>query len=246
MARETVTIESWQDPAMVRQGRPAPFVDFSGFASYADYRAYITKRGKDCFKKNARLRERLAEDFGELVFTLDDTSPDVLDQPAVEVEAARLQTGLPDIYAKPANVEFFHELRRRGALRSSTLRARGRLLSSWLGFVHDRVWSGWVFTFDHYSAFKKYSLGWQLMESLLEECHRSGLAGFDFSTGSSDYKLAYGTHVRVLGDVGHRPLSQQLILKLKTDAKRLLERYPRLRGPVETLARSSKQLLFRS
>src|SRR5262249_30308499 len=161
----------------------------------------------DRFKKNARLRERLAEDFGELVFTLDDTSPDVLDLSIKWKSQQLLDTGLPDIYAKPQNVEFFRELRRRGALRSSTLRVKGRLLSSLLGFVHDKVWSGWVFTFDHDPAFKKYSLGWQLMESMLEECHQSGLSGFDFSTGSSDYKFAYGTHVRILSSVGSRPLS---------------------------------------
>src|SRR3954463_15131767 len=40
VVRETVTIEQWQLPEFARSGRPAPFVDFTGFGSYADYRAH--------------------------------------------------------------------------------------------------------------------------------------------------------------------------------------------------------------
>jgi CelD/BcsL family acetyltransferase involved in cellulose biosynthesis len=234
--RDVVTVEKWQSPDFNRWGKPSPFVDFTGFATYEDYRTHIYKRGRDRFKKNTRLRERLGQDFGELEFTLDDLAPDVLDLSLKWKSQQLRETELPDLFAKPQNTEFFRELRRRNGLRASTLRARGRLLSAWLGFVHEGVWSGWIFTYDHDPALKKYSLGWQLMESMLEECFRSRLKGFDFSAGASDYKFAYGTHVRILGPVGTPNLSR----RLKDDAKRVLQRYPKLLEGARSVVRTAR------
>jgi CelD/BcsL family acetyltransferase involved in cellulose biosynthesis len=244
--RDVVTLETWESAGLAERAKPAPYVDFGGFAKYDDYRAFIVKRSKDRFKKNARLRERLAEDFGELTFTIDDLGADVIDLSLKWKRQQILDTQLPDMYVRPENYEFFHELRRRKTLRASTLRANGRLLSSWLGFVHDGVWSGWIFTYDHDPALKKYSLGWQLMDSMLEECFKSGLRGFDFSVGSSDYKFAYGTHVRVLGTVGRPPLSQRLAERVKEDAKRLLQRYPKVLEGARTIVRNARTRAHRS
>ncbi len=235
VARRVVTMKDWQDDPSGFGMRPAPFVDFEGFARYEDYQAFIAKRTKDRFKKNARLRERLAEDFGELSFSVDDTRADVLDKSLTWKSQQLRDTGLPDVLANPANWEFYRELRRRGVLRASTLRARERLLAAWLGYVHEGYWSGWIFTYDHDPALKKYSLGWQLMESLLKQCHAEGLRGFDFSVGSSDYKLAYGTHVRLLSPHGTLPLGRRVTQQLKAGLKPVLARFPKLLEGARTL-----------
>ena len=216
---------------------PAPFVDFAEYPNYKDYLSFLMKRSKDRFKKNYRLRERLAEDFGQLQFCANDDEPDVLEK-SLEWKSAQLRdTGLPDLFRKPENRQFYYELKRRGVLLSSTLRANGRLLSSWLGYIHEGYWSGWIFTYDHDPALKKYSLGWQLMDSLLQDCHEKQLKGFDFSVGHSDYKMTYGTHVRLLGSVGTRPKREAMLLALRSQVKAKLVRFPKLLETVRQLAR---------
>ena len=80
-----------------------------------------------------------------------------------------------------------------------------------MGFTHDNVWSGWVFTYDHDPELRKYSLGHQLLRSMLEESYRRKHREFDFSIGGEDYKWVYSTHARLLGAIGCPPLRQRMI-----------------------------------
>jgi CelD/BcsL family acetyltransferase involved in cellulose biosynthesis len=230
-------MQEWIANESLRTYRPAPFVDFSEFADYSEYRAFLMKRSKDRFKKNWRLRERLENDFGTLKFTFNDSGDDVLEKSLTWKSAQLRETGLPDLFRKEENWEFYRELKRRGVLLSSTLRANERLLSSWLGYTHNGYWSGWIFTYDHDPALKKYSIGWQLMDSLLQTCHERKLKGFDFSIGHSDYKMTYGTHVRLLGSVGTRPAHQVVLNKLEKLAKSQLERFPSVMARARVVAR---------
>ncbi|NNK91472.1 MAG: GNAT family N-acetyltransferase, partial [Acidimicrobiia bacterium] len=114
---------------------------------------------------------------------------------------------------------------------SSTLRADGRLISVWLGFVHDDVWSGWIFAYDPDPAIRKYSAGKQLLHSMLEESHRLGHREFDFSIGDEDYKWFFATHARVLGPVGQPPISERVrtsAREAKRFTKQVLARHPKL------------------
>ncbi len=243
VALSSVPIAEWSEGA-VRLEKPAPYVDFRGFGSYAEYQAMIFQRGSR-FKKNQRLRERLAEDFGELYFNVHDTAPDVFGLSFAWKSLQLQATGLEDIYADPKNCQFLKMLRDEGVLRCSTLRAGDRLLASWLGFVHEGVWSGWVFAHDPDPELKKYSLGWQLMESLLKECFESGLTGFDFSVGASDYKFGYGTHVRLVAPFGRRSASAALGVQLKAGAKQVLERVPGLLERAREVQNLTKKTLSR-
>jgi len=216
---------------------PGPFVDWTMFASFDDFMNHIKPRGKDLLREAARRRRKLATDFGALSFSMDDTREDVLPN-AIQWKGAQLrETGLTDIFLNPKNIEFFHELRLRGLLTASTLRANDRLLSAWLGFVHDGVWSGWIFTYDHDPLLKKYSVGRQLLHSMLEEGLRQGHREFDFSTGDEAYKWLYSTHARVLGPLGTPPLRQRLCSDAKRLAKTLLTRYPTAMDLSQTLVR---------
>ncbi len=209
---------------------PGPFVDWKMFSTFDHFMEHIKPRGKDLLREAARRRRKLATDYGTLSFTMDDTREDVLPC-AFQWKSAQLrETGLEDIFLDPRNIEYFHELRRRGLLTASTLRARERLLSAWLGFVHDGVWSGWIFTYDHDPLLKKYSVGRQLLHSMLEEGFRLGHREFDFSTGDEAYKWLYYTPARKLGPLGTPPLQQRLLAKAKSSAKKLLAEHPKAHG----------------
>jgi CelD/BcsL family acetyltransferase involved in cellulose biosynthesis len=100
------------------------------------------------------------------------------------------------------------------------------------------VWSGWIFTFDHDPALKKFSLGRQLLHSMLEEGQRQGHRQFDFSTGDEEYKWLYATHARLLGPIGVPPLKQRLIAQAAGPARKLLARYPNALKFARSLSRS--------
>lgn len=73
-------------------------------------------------------------------------------------------------------------------------------MSAWVGFIHEGVWSGWIFTYD--PALKKYSPGHQLLIRMIETSCQLGHREFDFSIGAQDYKLQYASHGRVLAKIG--------------------------------------------
>jgi CelD/BcsL family acetyltransferase involved in cellulose biosynthesis len=81
------------------------------------------------------------------------------------------EMGFPDFFDAPQTLEFLEALRERGLLVSSTLRASGRLVSLWIGYVHEGSWSGWIFAYD--PALKKFSPGHQLLIRMFEETFRA-------------------------------------------------------------------------
>jgi len=56
----------------------APFVDWSGFASFEAYKQWLLKRHKGLVKDRERRGRSLAANHGALTFTVDDTADDVL------------------------------------------------------------------------------------------------------------------------------------------------------------------------
>lgn len=201
----------------------APYVDWSKFPSYGDYKRFLLKGNKSLIRDRERRGRSLAAAHGELMFTADDHQDDVFESARRWKSRQLRESGIADYFSSPQTLEFLGVLRRKGVLVSSTLRASGRLLSVWIGFVHNRSWSGWIFTYD--PSFRKYSVGHQLLSFMLEESHRLGHREFDFSIGSEDYKMIYATHGRLLGSIGHPPLHQRFIAYAKSELK---ERSPRL------------------
>jgi hypothetical protein len=230
--------------------QPAPFVDWSGFDTFEDYESFLQSRSKRLYKDQQRRGRRLAEQFGELEFKMNDPGSDVLEL-AFEWKVQQFHdTGVPNYLADSRNRRYFELLRDNDLLTASTLRGDGRLLSVWLGFVHDGVWSGWIFSYDKDPAFQKFSLGHQLLHSMLKESKRLGHREFDFSIGDEDYKWFYSTHVRVLGPVGTPPLAIRVgsaVRKAKRNVKVALEKYPSLLRGATLLAgtmRRQKNLML--
>lgn len=215
----------------------APFVDWRGFAGFAAYKDHLAARAKGLIKDRERRARALAAQHGTLTFTADDCAKDVMEF-ARHWKSAQLQaTGHPDYFADPRTLRFFEALRARNALTVSSLRAGGTLVSVWIGFIFETVWSGWVFTYD--PAFRKFSAGHQLIAAMLEDSFARGHREFDFSEGAEDYKLLYATHARVLGDLGRPPLLRAAIRFAKSG---LFGLSPSLLKAVQDFKRSIAQV----
>lgn len=251
VVRDVIETSQW-DPEKHQDLQPAPFVDWSRFGTFEDYEAFLQTRSKRLYKDQQRRGRRLAEQFGDLEFQMNDPGSDVLEL-AFEWKVRQFHdTGAPNYLADSRNRRYFELLRENDLLTASTLRGDGRLLSVWLGFVHEGVWSGWIFSYDKDPALQKFSLGHQLLHSMLRESKRLGHREFDFSVGDEDYKWFYSTHVRVLGPVGTPPFAIRVgsgIRQAKRRAKAALERYPGLlRGAISlagTLRRQKNLMLER-
>jgi hypothetical protein len=178
----------------------APFIDWTRFACFEDYREQLLTRHRGLVRDRERRGRALASQHGKLTFTMDDQREDVLALARAWKGQQLNGIGFPDFFDDPQTMEFFACLRERGLLVCSSLRAGGRLVSTWIGFVHQGAWSGWIFTYD--PVFKKYSAGHQLLIRMIEESYRLGHHEFDFSIGAPDYKMFYATHGRLLGSIG--------------------------------------------
>ncbi|HXY05941.1 MAG TPA: GNAT family N-acetyltransferase [Burkholderiaceae bacterium] len=192
----------------------APTVVWSHFASWTEYLELLRKRR--VLPDDQRRRRRLEELLGPLEFKVDDTKDDVLPTCFSWRMARDRSEGYSDIiFAREENRAFFYELRARGLLRASTLRANGQLLAIWLGVVYLQRWSGWVFAFNPEPSLAKYSLGRQLLFPMLEESYRAGDKEFDFSIGAEAYKLFFATHVRAVGLLGTPTIREQIEVHVK-------------------------------
>jgi hypothetical protein len=189
-----------------RNGRElAPFVDWSRFSGFDHYYDRLLHRHHGLMRDRERRGRALVSRFGNLTFTLDDRAEDVAALVPVWKGSQLRSNGLPDFFTDPRTMAFFNYLRRRGHLTTSTLRAGGRLVSAWIGFIHQGTWSGWIFTYD--PALKKYSPGHQLLIRMLQASYETGHGEFDFSIGAQDYKLQYASHGRVLASIGSPSLA---------------------------------------
>ncbi len=239
VVRGAVDLAAWESGSKDKL-LPAPYLDWSLFPAFDDYRKFIKGRRRDSVRKLERLRRRMTEKFGELQFRADDTQSDVLAFAGRWKSQQLRATGEADYFADPKTIEFFELLRARGLLASSSLRtADGQLLSAWLGAIHDNVWSGWIFTYDHTPEIAYFSPGHQLVQSMLEESHRRGHREFDFSIGSSEYKWMYASHVRLLGWLGQPPLTQRILEHTRWQARKYASNSPTLRS----VARSVKRIV---
>lgn len=209
VSRGVIPVESWNDHEH-RGLVLAPFVDWSRFGSFADYQEHLLARHRGLVRDRERRGRALAAQFGALTFAIDDPQEDVLECARRWKGGQLREIGFPDYFDDPRTMAFLQALRARGNLVSSTLRAGGRLVSLWIGFIHEGSWSGWIFAYD--PAFKKYSPGHQLLIRMLEESHRLGHREFDFSGCAQDYKLLYATHGRLIGDIGKPSPMRALLL----------------------------------
>lgn len=240
VSQGTIDIAQWKaDDAAGTE--LAPYVDWSQFRSFDAYKSLLMTRQKGMVRERERRRRRLVEQLGELTFLMNDNADDVLESARSWKRQQLRETGHSDFFADPRALLLLKRLRDKGLLTSSTLRARGRLLSVWVGFVHDGVWSGWVFAYD--PSLRKFSVGHELLNSMLEESFQRGHREFDFSTGAEEYKLLYATHGRILKPIGRAPLEKRLLTQAKVFVR---NRTPRLFEAARALRKSITLRLLES
>ena len=226
-----VPVTQWPGELDPRAALGAPVVVWSDFPDWESYLALLQARR--VLPEDMRRRRRLEDAAGPLCFTVDDTADDVLPTCFDWKTRRDREAGRPELFADPAPRHFFEMLRARGLLRASTLRGDGRLLSVWLGSVHQGRWSGWVFAFNPDPVLARYSPGRQLLYPMLRESWDAGHREFDFSIGLEPYKLSFASHVRVLGTAGSRPAGERLAAL----ARRLFGRHPRVLEALRALRR---------
>lgn len=232
VARRSAKLENW-GPDFLGGFELAPYIDWTDFPTYDDYKTFILSRQRGLIRENERRGRRLVDKFGQLQFRMDDKEEDVF-RFARKWKSEQLRaTGEKDYFDDPRTLTYFTLLREKGLLVASTLRAGRRLLSVWLGFVYDGVWSGWVFTYD--PELRKYSVGHQLVNMMIQKSRELRHREFDFSIGREDYKMLYATHVRVLEASGIAPLSERIIARAKKEVK---ERHPSLFEMAKTFKRN--------
>ena len=226
-------VEAYRRRVPERLQSGAPAILWRDFPAWTDYLELLRRR--KALAEDQRRRRRLVEQVGDLRFQVDDLEGDVLPTAFAWKSARDREAGRPELFAQDAHRAFFHQLRLRGLLRASTLRAEGRLLSIWLGAVHRERWTGWVFTFNPDPSLARYSLGRHLLYDMLAHSHGEGHREFDFSIGLESYKLGFATHVRPLGLAGALPWRD----RLKATARHWIEplRRSRPEGPARPAVR---------
>ena len=207
----------------------APTLLWSAYGSWDDFAA--TLKTRHFFVEDRRHSRQLKALLGDIEYRDDDSAADVLPTCMGWKSARDREARRPEVFAVPANRQFFAALRSRGLLRASTLRAGGALLAISLGTVHRQRCSGWIVTFNPDRALRKYSLGRRLLVEMLESSCRAGHREFDFSIGMEPYKLDFATHLRPIGALGVPPLRERLVIA----GRSMLRRLPWFESPARAI-----------
>jgi hypothetical protein len=219
--------------------QPSPFVDWSRFPDAAAFEAHLERSGAN-LADSKRQRRRLEKAKGPLRFSFDDEADEAFAACLKWKSAQYLASGYEDLFARPANVELFRELRRRKLVVVSALWAGQTLLAAHLGGLHDGRFAWWVPAYD--PAYAKYSPGRLLLEDALTASHALGHQEFDFLIGNERYKFLYATHDRVIGPLGVPPRLERWALEARSLAKQTLKERPRLRKLVDGLRARAQSL----
>ncbi len=195
--------------AIAPPGIPAPFIDWTRFATFEDYRGFTATRAKPPhWKRTAAYRRSLAREVGEVTFAPEDSDPAVVDTLLAWKSAQVRGWGEIDRLQVPAERRLIDQLQQRGVLSVATVRAGGRIAAGVLGYVHEGRFLFRLVVHD--PALASYSPGQMLLQELLAHRFARGDREFDFMEGRDPYKFQYGTDMRVLGPVGQEPGLERL------------------------------------
>lgn len=208
VVREVVPAETWLAEDHPPGFGAAPFVDWSRFVTWGDYRRFMRDHGSSTLKEGRRRRRRLEKIWGPVAFFFHHPAPELLELLMQWKSAQCRATGLPDPFMRPQNVELLRRLHRRGLLTMSVLRVGVQPAAITMGVVWDDRYHGWVSAYDPQLA--SGSPGTVLLQSVLEESHRLGHRTFELLVGDEAYKWRYASDVRVVGPVGEPPLPTRL------------------------------------
>jgi len=186
-----------------------PYVDWrtvTSFESYLESRQPLP--GQDSPVSIARKARRLERELGPLAFRRGIDSATVFDQLLGWKAEQFRRTGGANRLESPHNIGFYHELRRRGFARASTLEAGGRVIAGKIGLFAGGRQLSRLTVYDH--SLRKLSPGSVLELESLRASFDAGELEFDFLMGTQPYKFTWATHLRRLGELGAEPRLERL------------------------------------
>jgi hypothetical protein len=216
---------------------PSPYLRWQRFADFEAFEHHVDHHGAR-LADSRRQRRRLEQALGPLSFQFNDARAAVFDAAVKWKGAQYAASGFTNLFARPACVQLFRELHRRGVVVVNSLSAGSTLLAVHLGAVTDGRFAWWVPTYD--PALSKYSPGRLLLEDTLRESHARGHLEFDFLLGDEAYKYHYATDVRVVGALGTPPLLERMAVDARAAVVRTLAARPALDRLVRRAYRSLK------
>lgn len=219
-------------PADIARGSPAsgpvpsPYVDWTDFESWPQYlERVVAHRPGGRAGSLDRDRRYLARDVGPVSFSFDD-EPAALAQAFAWKSAQVRRAGYRDRFSDPGTASLYDQLRRRGLLNVSTLRAGDRIAAVWAGTAWHGQYLARLTAYDQ--RLSRYSPGAILLHRLLEHRLTSGDREFDFLLGREPYKWNYATHARLVGPIGREPLAARAGRLARQTVGDQLARFPRL------------------
>jgi hypothetical protein len=236
--RGAAITEAWQVHASESVYTPAPFVDWARFASWGEFLSYAGNRSPFAFKLSERKSRKITRELGPLSIRATDVDEALLVLGMTWKSAQYRRTSLWDVFAVEKNRLMFLELYRRGLLDLRVLDAGGRPIAMHAGVVHAGRYYYWLPAHDPDAS--AYSPGTLLLEHLLESAYQHGWE-FDFLLGGEPYKLAYATHVRLVGLAGQVPLPQRAYRALRSAAVAQVRKNARVYGLLQASKRKFKE-----
>lgn len=229
-----VSVQEWHDQNLAQRYEPSPTVFLQEL------------QGWQMSKRTLRSYRKLEKEVGPIRFQFSDPDPEVIATCMRWKSAQYQKTGCADHFSQAAHVRLFQALEQSGLLLVSSLRAGDQLLAVHLGMAAAGRAYWWVPSYD--ADYSKYAPGKILLELLIEGCLQQNYQEFDFLIGGEDYKWDYATHIRLIGELGVRPLSlrtQQAALATKAQGKAIalacLKPFPGVRETLKGLRDQAKR-----
>ncbi len=223
--------------------RPSPFIRWSDFDSWNAYERFATEELGARASSLERDQKRLAQALGPVVFVPNDPDPEAFDA-TIRWKAAHYQrSGAGNRYYIEQNIEFYREMRKRGLLMISTLRAGGRIVAAQFSNHWEGAFLYRLTSYDH--DLRTFSPGAIHLSYLLRYSYESGDSEFDFLYGSEAYKYNYATHVRWIGSVGREPRVQKWRRRGRMHAGRAVSRFPVVHRNLRIAESTATKLLRR-
>ena len=227
------TSEEWQAQHMIERFDPAPYVDWTAFATWDSYAGLLGARNRKHASDSRRRRRKLGEELGTPTFTLRSSRPEDLDLCLRWKSEKCLAAGVHDPFENPAHRVFFHQMLDRGMLWVSTLAVDERVIAVHIGALRDGRFYSWIPGYD--ATLGTYAPGRLLFEDLLQCSYERGDRQFDFLIGDEPYKWEYATHTRLIAPLGHNPWHRTALRNAHLAAHRILDRAPVIRQTLRRL-----------
>lgn len=227
ISQNMVSCHEWDTQNLHEKFGASPTILWDNFETWDAFVHHVRDKRSNLFSDSRRKQRKLEKELGALQFIFDDRRPEVLDT-CFRWKSEQWQgQGFPDPFANSAHVLLFQELAARKMLLVSSLGSPDLPVAIHVGMLHQGRLYWWVPAYN--SAYSRYSPGRLLLHAMLEKSYQLQHKEFDFLRGGEEYKWYYATHVRLIQDIGQRPLSKQLVQFLKST----LAPYPRVTAALQ-------------